>query len=70
MSGEPLHAIDGLGDLLTLEGIKLPAVGLEFCVVLKSFGFFLGVLLELKDDDSSCMVTEGQVLSSFVERDF
>lgn len=70
LSGKPLHTIDGLGDLLALEGIELPAVGLEFGVVLKSLRFFLGVLLELENDNSSCMVTQSEVLPGLVERNF
>lgn len=57
LSCQPLHVIYCLSNLLTFERVELSAVGLEFGVIFKIFVFFLCVLLELKYNDSSCMVT-------------
>lgn len=64
---QPLHVIYCLRDLLTFEGVELPAMGLKFCIVFQIFCFFLWVLLQLKNDHSSCMVTKRQILATFVE---
>lgn len=58
LSPEPNDILDGFGDLLTFQWIKLPTVRLELCVVLQSLCFFCGILWSFEDDYTTCMIAQ------------
>jgi hypothetical protein len=56
LGSQPLHVVDCLWNLLALQRIELPAVGLELRIVLQRLCLFGCGLLSLKNNDSACMV--------------
>ena len=67
LSLEPINVNDGFIDVHTSQGIEFSEVGLVLGEVIELVGVFgVGVGL-LKDDDSSCAVAEGDVLSFTIE---
>lgn len=64
---QPLHICNSLGDLLTFEGVELAAVGLKLSVILDGVLLFRGWLLHFKDNNSACVIAQGEVFAGFVE---
>ena len=67
LSPEPMHVSDCLRDLLTFKGIKLATVRLKLSIVFNGVLLFSRWFLDLEYDDTSSMISESEIFSSFIK---